>query len=119
LNRLNFRQCRVTISKQKEIAMPQRRTVLTQLIAVALLTACQSARLTPLREEDVTAQSAGFKLRAEQVDPMRSPSYRKGQVCANCRFSRTVEAQNLGCEMFPGRSVPVNAWCEHFEANQA
>jgi hypothetical protein len=105
----------------------QRRTVLkllslstlqgvTQLSTVALLAACQVASLTPLREQDISAQSAGFKLRADQVNPTQSPSYRRGQICANCRFSRANDTENLACDMFPSRSVPSNAWCAHYEA---
>jgi hypothetical protein len=96
--------------------MPNRRIVLFQLISVTLLAACKAAQLNPLREQDTTALSAGFKLRADQVNAQQSPGYRKGQICANCRFSRAADAASLACDMFPGRSVPSAAWCQHYEA---
>jgi hypothetical protein len=105
-----------TQPKRRTKFMTKRRVVLIQLISVTLIAACKAAKLNPLREQDTTAQSAGFKLRADQVNANQSPGYRTGQICGNCRYARPADAASLACDMFPGRSVPSHAWCEHYEA---
>jgi hypothetical protein len=66
-------------------------------------------RLDP---ESPQAKALGYVHHYEEVDPDRWPRYEPGQICANCQLAQgDLEADWMGCSIFPGRKVAHDGWC--------
>jgi High potential iron-sulfur protein len=95
--------------------VPSRRSIVCQLMLTSLIVGCKAPTLQPLQEDEVVARSLGFKSDATAVDAKAFPNFVPGQHCALCHSAQRTDAAALGCSVFPGRSVPEQAWCARFE----
>jgi hypothetical protein len=68
---------------------------------------------------DPTAQALKYHTNSTEAD--RAGAARPGlpadqQHCANCQFSQAdaagASAEWLGCQLFPGKLVSANGWCQ-------
>ncbi len=103
---------------------PTRRQFLTTLaVAVAagtLVSRTDAVRaqdpLPLLSEDDPTAKALGYVDDVGKV-PAGEPLLKPGSNCANCLHYKAESAAPVApCALFPGKSVPANAWCKAWAA---
>ncbi|TCT18854.1 high-potential iron-sulfur protein [Thiobaca trueperi] len=82
-------------------------------------TARAQAPATAVAADDATAVALKYHANAAESD--RAAQARPGlpadqQHCANCQFSQAdaagASAEWLGCQLFPGKLVSANGWCQ-------
>jgi hypothetical protein len=79
----------------------------------------QGGELPHLSETDPTAQSLGYKEDASKVDKTKFPTYKPGQMCANCQFFQGTAGQQYGpCQIFAGKAVNAKGWCSAYVAKK-
>jgi hypothetical protein len=67
--------------------------------------------------DEPLAKSLGYKENASEVDKAKFPTYKAGQICANCRFFQGEAGNNYGaCQIFSGKLVTSNGWCSSYNA---
>lgn len=84
----------------------------------SLMTAlpAQAQDLPKIDESDPQAAALGYKHDASAVDTQRFPK-RKGeagakQFCHNCNLFQGTQADGWApCQIFPGKSVAAEGWC--------
>ncbi|GAB2500932.1 high-potential iron-sulfur protein [Arenimonas alkanexedens] len=92
---------------------PSRRRFLVHAVVAAaalpfasrLIGTAQAQELKPLPLDNATAIALAYAVDATKVS---HPSFKPGSNCANCQF---FTAANGACTLFPGFSVPAEAWC--------
>lgn len=67
--------------------------------------------LVKLDEKDSQAVALGYVNDAAQVDPQKYPTYKKGQICANCVQLQGRDGFWRPCTLFPGKLVNAKGWC--------
>jgi len=94
--------------------VPARRRFLIQAAVVAaalpfvgprLIGQVQAQELKKLPLDNATAKALAYE---EDYTKVKHPSFKPGSNCANCQF---FTASNGACTLFPGYSVPAEAWC--------
>jgi len=71
--------------------------------------------LPHLKESDPAAQALHYHEDASKVSAAKYPQYKKGDICAICRFYQGKPGDTWGpCQLFPGKDVHKNGWCEGF-----
>jgi hypothetical protein len=66
-------------------------------------------------ENDPMAVGLGYKEDASKVDTAKFPTYKKGQLCSNCRFFQgPAKAGYAPCQLFAGRAVNEKGWCSGY-----
>jgi len=82
-------------------------------VPAAMLIARSASALEPLSESDATAKSLGYVGDASKVVVKTNPTYKTGQVCANClQFTGKPGAADGTCTIFPGKLVKAKGWCK-------
>lgn len=72
-----------------------------------------------LSEDDPTAKALGYVDDLGKV-PAGEPLLKPGANCANClHYQAEATAPVAPCALFPGKSVPANAWCKAWAARPA
>ncbi len=72
-----------------------------------------------LDPESPQAKALGYVHHYEEVDPERWPRYEAGQICANCQLAQgDMEAEWMGCSIFPGKKVAGKGWCNAWVLRQ-
>jgi hypothetical protein len=79
--------------------------VAAPFVAPAVIGQARAQELKPLPLDNPQAKALAYALDAKAVD---HPSYKPGSNCANCQF---FTAATGACTLFPGFSVPAEAWC--------
>ena len=74
-------------------------------VAPALVGQARAQELKPLPLDNPQAKALAYALDAKAVN---HPSFKPGSNCGNCRF---FTAGTGDCTLFPGFSVPAEAWC--------
>ncbi len=76
------------------------------------LPAASSAPL--LSPADPTAKALGYIENAQSVDAKKNPTYKTGQICANCLqwADKNRTAALAKCTLFPGKMVKNKGWCK-------
>lgn len=65
-----------------------------------------------LDPESPQAKALGYVHHYDEVDQARWPRYEAGQICGNCQLALgDVEADWMGCGIFPGKQVARDGWC--------
>lgn len=66
-------------------------------------------RLDP---ESSQAKALGYVHHHSEVDSAQWTRYEEGQNCANCQLSvNNEESEWIGCNIFPGKKVNRDGWC--------
>lgn len=87
------------------------------LLVAALPRHAHSEDLPHLSETDPTAAVLGYKEDANKVDSAKFPTYKAGQLCANCKFfGGTEQTPWASCKIFPGKFVSAKGWCSAYNA---
>lgn len=90
--------------------------VLVGLAAVpaATLIARSASAAEPLSETDPMAKSFGYVTDASKVVAKTNPTYKQGQLCANCYQYKAGKAgaADGDCAIFPGKLVKSKGWCK-------
>ena len=73
--------------------------------ASTLVGVAHAQALKPLPLDNATAVALAYAVDFTQV---KHASFKPGSNCANCQF---FTAATGACTLFPGFSVPANAWC--------
>jgi hypothetical protein len=72
-----------------------------------------------LSEDDPTAKALGYVDDLSKV-PAGEPLLKPGANCANCLHYKAEQTAPVApCALFPGKSVPANAWCKAWAARPA
>ncbi len=72
-----------------------------------------------LDPENPQAKALGYVHDYEDVDPAAWPRYEAGQTCANCQLALgDLEAEWMGCGLFPGKQVAGRGWCNAWVKRQ-
>lgn len=74
-------------------------------VAPALVGQAWAQELKPLPLDNPQAKALAYALDYKTV---KHPSFKPGSNCANCQF---FTAATGACTLFPGFSVPAEAWC--------
>jgi len=94
--------------------IPARRRFLIQAAVITaalpfvgprLIAQVDAQELPRLPLDNATAKALAYE---EDYTKVKHPSFKPGSNCANCQFFTT---NNSGCTLFPGFSVPAEAWC--------
>lgn len=73
-------------------------------------------RLDP---ESAQAKALGYVHHHEDVDAEQWPRYEEGQSCATCQLSQdNDEAEWIACDIFPGKQVNRDGWCNSWVQQQ-
>ena len=66
-----------------------------------------------LDPEDPTAKALGYHHDTSKVDPNKWSRHEASQNCANCNLAQNVDSEGewIGCQIFPGKLVHRNGWC--------
>ena len=73
--------------------------------------------LPHLTEADPTAAALGYREDATQVDAVKYPTHKVGQLCANCQFfAGSAQTSWAACQLFPGKAVANKGWCSGYNA---
>ena len=75
-------------------------------VAPALVGQARAQELKPLPLDNPQAKALAYVLDAAEA--AKHPNFRAGSNCANCQF---FTAATGACTLFPGFSVPAEAWC--------
>lgn len=79
----------------------------TAFVAGTLPTSTRAADLPPVAEDDPLAVSLKYV-----HDATESERPDDSQFCHNCQYFRGAEGAEWGpCDIFPGKSVNANGWC--------
>ncbi len=77
------------------------------------------------REDDILdpessqAQALGYVHHYDDVDTDRFPRFEEGQICGNCQLAQgDLEADWMGCSIFPGKQVAREGWCSAWVAKR-
>lgn len=74
--------------------------------------AAPAGSLPLLSPSDPAAVPLKYTTDASQVDAAASPTFVKGQACANCIQYRGAPGESHGpCTIFPGKAVAATGWC--------
>jgi hypothetical protein len=90
-------------------------TALAGLAAVpaATLIARGASAAEPLSETDAMAKSLAYVSDASKVVAKTNPTYKPGQMCANCiQFTGKAGAADGSCTIFSGKLVKAKGWCK-------
>ena len=80
-------------------------------------TAAAAVALTVLDSNDPTAQALGFVPDASKINAVANPTYKPTQKCASCsQYLGKPGVAAGGCNIFPGKSVPLGGWCKVWAA---
>jgi hypothetical protein len=72
-----------------------------------------------LDPESPQAKALGYVHHYEDVDSDRFPRYEAGQICANCQLAQgDLDADWMGCSIFPGKKVAHDGWCNAWVRRQ-
>jgi hypothetical protein len=72
----------------------------------------QAADLPHLSEDDPAAQGLQYRhdaSAAPRTDKAGTPAAE--QLCSNCSFIQGDSGEWRGCQLFPGKAVNANGWC--------
>ncbi|MBM5812193.1 MAG: High potential iron-sulfur protein [Gammaproteobacteria bacterium] len=87
-------------------------TGLAAVPAAALVAREAAAAPVLISEDDPAAKALAYLHDVKKVDAAANPTYKKGQICANC-IQYTAGAGGEGtCNMFPGKLVKAQGWCK-------
>lgn len=66
-----------------------------------------------LDPENPQARALGYHHDTSEVDGEKWPRHEPSQVCANCNLAQDVDNDSewIGCQIFPGKQVNRNGWC--------
>lgn len=68
-------------------------------------------------EADPTAKALQYVADAGKVDKTKSPQFKAGTDCSNCRFYQGKAGEAWGpCQLFPGKAVAAKGWCVSYVA---
>jgi hypothetical protein len=82
-------------------------------VPAATLIARDASAAELLSETDAMAKSLSYVGDASKVVASTSPTYKPGQVCANCiQFTGKAAAADGTCTIFPGKLVKAKGWCK-------
>ncbi|CAB3802061.1 high-potential iron-sulfur protein [Pararobbsia alpina] len=82
------------------------------VVSSIVLSAQTRADTTAVSESDPTAKALNYKPLASSVDPAKSPTYKAGQMCANCQLYQGTAGSSMGpCAIFGGKQVSAKGWC--------
>lgn len=73
-------------------------------VAPALVGQAAAQELKPLPLDNPQAKALAYALDYKKV---QHPAFKPDSNCGNCQFFTA----NGGCTLFPGYSVPAEAWC--------
>jgi hypothetical protein len=63
--------------------------------------------------DDPTAKALGYTEDAKTVDHKKYPSYAAGQMCSTCQQLQGTAGQPYRpCNIFSGKAVNANGWCQ-------
>ena len=65
-----------------------------------------------LSEDDPMAKAMRYTHDAASVDPASRANPAEVQNCANCALIQGEEGAWRGCQIFPGKVVNANGWCQ-------
>lgn len=87
------------------------------IFAAAMPRGARAEDLPHLSEADPTATALGYREDAAKVDNAKSPTYKTGQLCSNCKFFGGIDKTPwAGCQLFPGKAVSAKGWCAGYNA---
>ncbi|MCB1669641.1 MAG: high-potential iron-sulfur protein [Gammaproteobacteria bacterium] len=86
----------------------------TTLIASSAALGRQQDALPHLREDDPQARELSYTHDAESAESRSNDS----AYCHNCRFFADSSAQWAGCDLFPGKAVNADGWCNSWVGSQ-
>ena len=100
----------------------------TALFGKARLAFAEEPQIVAL--DNPTAKALGYHHDASKVDPARWPKKAGAegakQLCSNCNFAqgeaKKVEGKEgtwVGCQLFPGKLVASEGWCNSWTAKAA
>jgi High potential iron-sulfur protein len=73
----------------------------------------QAADLPHLSPEDPTAKALGYHEDAKTVEKKKFATYVAGQSCSTClQFQGKPGDAYAGCNIFAGKAVNANGWCQ-------
>jgi hypothetical protein len=79
----------------------------------SLLSHRTRAAAAPLSEQDPQAKALGYVADANKVDAKSNPTYKQGQICANClQLTGNNGEAYRPCNLFPGKTVAAAGWCK-------
>jgi hypothetical protein len=85
------------------------------LVAVpaAMLVARSASAAEALSVDDPAAKSLGYVTDASKVVAKSNPTYKPGQMCANCiQFKGKAGAADGPCVIFQNKLVKSKGWCK-------
>jgi hypothetical protein len=83
------------------------------VVPAATLIARDAGAAEALSEDDAAAQSLGYVTDAAKVVAKTNPTYKPGQMCANCiQFGGKAGAADGSCVIFQGKLVKAKGWCK-------
>lgn len=84
---------------------------------IALPSYALAEDLPHLTEAGPTAAALGYRDDATQVDAVKYPTHKFGQLCANCRFfASSAQTSWAACQLIPGKAVANKGWCSGYNA---
>jgi hypothetical protein len=82
-------------------------------VPAATLIARSASAAEPLSETDPMAKSLAYVSDASKVVAKTNPTYKPGQMCANCiQFTGKAGAADGPCTIFSGKLVKAKGWCK-------
>ncbi len=82
-------------------------------VPAATLIARSANAAEPLSESDATAKSLAYVADASKVVAKTNPTYKPGQICANCiQYTGKAGAADGPCNIFPDKLVKAKGWCK-------
>ena len=82
-------------------------------VPAATLIARSANAAEPLSESDATAKSLAYVADASKVVAKTNPTYKPGQICANCiQYTGKAGAADGPCNIFPNKLVKAKGWCK-------
>jgi hypothetical protein len=73
-----------------------------------------------LSESDEAAKSVGYVSDAKRVVPKANPTYKAGQICANCfQYTGAAGSAEGPCRIFPNKTVKAAGWCKVWVPQQS
>ncbi|HTE41206.1 MAG TPA: high-potential iron-sulfur protein [Steroidobacteraceae bacterium] len=102
-----------------QVPNPDRRRFMTTVGAAACALALagivpeesQAAELPKVSETESLAVTMAYKADATKVDPKKSPTYKAGQTCLNCKLYQGKAGDFGPCTLFAGKAVAAKGWC--------